>query len=177
MPQVSIFGMLKSLAKDFTKKLTRLRWILKMLPFGYLIHGMLLLQLKWEILHWMATHFRIHIPLLNNLSKLWDAQNFLNFPVSFNSFFMLHQICLSYYFSCILGDSFNMKPLSVGCQSSWKIDCVVASCSLDLQRKNPETYERYCKVILAHDSPRSSVYHMQEPAYHMQHIIISNTFS
>ena len=39
-----------------------------------------------------------------------------------------------------------MKPLSVGCQSSWKIDCVVASCSLDLQRKNPETYERYCKV-------------------------------
>ena len=82
MPQVSIFGMLKSLAKDFTKKLTRLRWILKMLPFGYLIHGMLLLQLKSEILHWMATHFRIHIPLLNNLSKLWDAQNFLNFPVS-----------------------------------------------------------------------------------------------
>ena len=130
-----------------------------------------------KILHWMATHFRIHIPLLNNLSKLWDAQNFLNFPVSFNSFFMPRQICLSYYYSCILGDSFNMKPLSVGCQSSWKIDCVVASCSLDLQRKNPETYERYCKVILAHDSPRSSVYHMQEPAYHMQHIIISNTFS
>lgn len=44
------------------------------------------------------------------------------------------------------GDAFNMKPLSVGCQSSWKIDCVVASCSLDLQRKNPDTYERYCKV-------------------------------
>ena len=39
-----------------------------------------------------------------------------------------------------------MKPLSVGCQSSWKIDCVVASCSLDLQKKNPETYERYCKA-------------------------------
>lgn len=42
-----------------------------------------------------------------------------------------------------------MKPLSIGCQSSWKIDCVVASCSLDLQKKNPETYERYCKVRMA----------------------------
>ena len=50
----------------------------------------------------------------------------------------------------ILGDSFNMKPLSVGCQSSWKIDCVVASCSLDLQKKNPEVYERYCKVNYKH---------------------------
>ena len=41
-------------------------------------------------------------------------------------------------------DSFFMKPLTFGCTSEWKIDCVVASCAADLQTTNPEAYQTYC---------------------------------
>ena len=41
-------------------------------------------------------------------------------------------------------DSFFMKPLTFGCTSEWKIDCVVASCAADLQTSNPEAYQTYC---------------------------------
>ena len=41
-------------------------------------------------------------------------------------------------------DSFFMKPLTFGCTSEWKIDCVVASCAADLQTSNPEAYQKYC---------------------------------
>ena len=41
-------------------------------------------------------------------------------------------------------DSFFMKPLTFGCTSEWKIDCVVASCAADLQTSNPVAYQTYC---------------------------------
>ena len=47
------------------------------------------------------------------------------------------------------GDAFKMKPLSIGSKSQWKIDCLVASCSPDLQFENPEMYSQYCKGRLS----------------------------
>jgi hypothetical protein len=41
-------------------------------------------------------------------------------------------------------DSFFMKPLTFGCKSEWKIDCVVASCAGDLATTNPKAYQTYC---------------------------------
>ena len=53
------------------------------------------------------------------------------------------------------GDGFKMKPLSIGCKSQWKIDCLVASCSTDLQFENPEMYSQYCKGWLSNSIPPS----------------------
>lgn len=41
-------------------------------------------------------------------------------------------------------DGFFMKPLSFGCSSEWKIDCLVTTCSPVLRFTNPEAYHQYC---------------------------------
>ena len=61
-------------------------------------------------------------------------------------------VCMFERFSPLIpheGDGFKMKPLSIGCKSQWKIDCLVASCSPDLQFENPEMYSQYCKGRLS----------------------------